>query len=314
MNWGLMQGLVGRAVQALTPSPVSLGPNTYLAEKDFRKMLAIAFIVHMVAFGIYAIIPNQKVTDIPVRALSFKLGSEDRVGAYAPTSLPATPAVAPPVMQATTGDSWRATPNMPAPVVPSPLKAMPRIAPPKPVKAPKVVKVEDPAPAQYTPVQPTIAPVPMLAPLPAQAAVAPQPQQYVREVGAPTQQIVAAAVKAASPDGAINGQGATTSMTAQTAQETRARYTLQVSSWVQRHMEYPEAAGGREGRVVVRVQLDRFGNVRYNAIEQTSGLQVFDTAALDMIRRANPMPAPPGNYPDIDSIAFTIPLNFKAPK
>lgn len=323
MNWGLTQGLIGRARHALAPSSVALGPNTYLAEKDFLKMLGIAFVVHMLAFGIYALMPSEKVTDIPVRALSFKLGGEDKVAAYAAVATaPNVPAhIAAPVMQATSRDSWRATANMPAPVVPAPLKPivkpLPKLVekaepppPPKPeVKQPRIVKVDETLARYQAP-----APLPAAVPTAAPVAVAPQPQQYVREVGAPTPQAVAAVVKAAAPDGAIGGEGATSTSAQQTIEAARAKYELEISSWIQRHKYYPVAAGGREGRAVVRVRIDRAGNVRYYAIEQSSGMQALDDTALDMIRRANPVPAVPDTYQSGNLVEFLIPITFKAPQ
>ena len=315
MNRSLTHGLLGRMNNGLAPSAIALGPNTYLVGRDFLKMLGVAFVVHAMVVLVYALVPREKVTDIPVRALSFKLGSEEKIGAYAPTlvvaSMPAP--IAPPVVQALSKDSWRATPNVPAPVVPAPLKPIPKIAPvseaPKPlVKQPRVVKIDD----FLSQPDANIAESPMFAPQPA-AAVASTPQQYVREVGAPSAQVVAAAM-AASPNGSIGGTGETTSLTEQTAQATRARYTQEISAWVQHHMFYPAAAGDHEGRAVVRVRIDRAGNVRYYAIEQSAGLKALDDAALEMIRRANPMPAAPPNYPDSNVIEFLIPLNFRVPQ
>lgn len=65
---------------------------------------------------------------------------------------------------------------------------------------------------------------------------------------------------------------------------------------------------------MVRMCIDRGGNVRYYAIEQSSGLSIFDDAALDMIRRANPVPAVPVNYPASNLVEFLIPISFKAPQ
>ena len=303
MNWGLTQGMLGRQHASLTPSNVALGPNIYLTANDFIKMLGLAFVLHALVFGIAALIPSTKVTDIPVRALSFKLGGEDRIAAYNPT--PASAAVVPPPsLNAVSPDSWRATPNVPAPVVPAPLAPVVPKPAPKPVaKAPRVVKVEEAIAKQAVAAPP---------------AIAPTPQQYVREVGAPSQQAVANAVANANrasgtPDGAIGGQGSLTSVAEQTAQAVRARYEQEISGWIQQHKLYPASAGGRVGRVVVRMRIDRAGNVRYYAIEQSSGLSVFDDAALDMIRRANPLPAVPVNYPASNLVEFLIPISFKAP-
>lgn len=298
MKWDVSQGILGGGrISSLLPSPRTLGPNQYLSDMDFLRMMGMAFVVHVVVIGIAALIPEQKVKDIPVRALSFKLGDSDRIAAYNPAPAPvsvemqATPlqeTIAPPVMQAVSSESWRATPNVPLPVVPQPLQPKP-VAKPKP----KVVRViEQPKPNQPAPTyQPPAA---------YQPAIAPTPQQYVREVGG-------------APDGAIGGQGSVSTMTEQTAQAIRARYEQEISSWIQRHKIYPAAAGGREGRAVVRMRIDRAGNVRYYAIEQSSGMQALDDAAIDMVRRANPVPVVPANYPAGHLVEFLIPISFKAP-
>jgi protein TonB len=233
--------------------------------------------VHVLVFVIAALIPSEKVVDIPVRALTFKLGDEHRIVA---SSTAAAPAVVSPVLEAVSTDSWQAAPNVPAPVIPAPLVAKPTPVPvPKPTPV-KAKPVEKPAPA-----------------------IAPTPQQYVREVGAAP----------ALPTSAPNGQTSAQSLAAQRAEAVRARYEQQISGWIKRHNLYPQAAGGREGRVVVRMRIDRAGNVRYYAIEKSSGLAVFDEAALDMIRRVNPVPAVPEDYPAGNLVEFLIPISFKAP-
>ncbi len=297
MRWEFAHGLLVGARSSLAPSTSALGPNIYLSRRDFFKMLGLAFLVHALAFGIAAIIPRDTVTDIPVRALAFKLGDSNKIAAYNSAPTPAVRAAAPapkpvakpipaPVMEAASADNWRATPPARIPVVPAPLKPIAKHQPkpqPKerPEPQPKVVKVEDPAPAP--------------------PAIAPTPQQYVREVGG-------------APDGAIGGQGNETTMTEQTMQAIRSRYEQEISSWIQRHKFYPADASGREGRAIVRVRIDRAGNVRYYAIEQSAGLTTLDNAALEMIRRANPVPAVPTNYPAGNLVEFLIPISFKAPQ
>lgn len=95
------------------------------------------------------------------------------------------------------------------------------------------------------------------------------------------------------------------------SEEIRLRYEQQISAWVAKHRYYPKQAEGRSGRAVVRVRVDKQGYVRYYKVEETSGYAVFDSAAIDMIRRANPMPAAPENYPAGNLIEFLIPITFK---
>ncbi len=286
----------GRRAGIASPSGVLMSER-YLSQHDFYKMMGIAFAVHVLVIGIAALVPSDSVTDIPVRALSFKLGDGNQIAAYNPAPMPAMQVTEPetaaaPVMETAREDSWRAVPEKPSPVVPAPLKPVKKPKPqpkPEPNKKEKVVNIEEQLkkmpPSQVVATQP---------------AIAPTPQQYVREVGG-------------APDGAIGGKGNETTMTEQTMQEIRSRYEQEISSWIQRHKMYPAEASGREGRAIIRVRIDRSGNVRYYAIEQSSGLQALDNAALDMIRRANPVPAVPANYPSGNLVEFLIPISFKAP-
>lgn len=314
MKWGLTQGLIGRQLLTLSPSVKAVGPNTYLSEKDFLKMLGVAFLLHGLAMGVAALMPGEKVTNIPVRALSFKLGDQDKIAAFgAPVAAASAPTpIAPPAPAMAASNDWRASPPPEKQPAPKPK--------PTPVKQPLVVPIIAPVrtmPAQNP--QPSLAPIPAPA-QPSTPAIASTPQQYVREVGTPNPNMLSQLpstsplTTAGSPNGAIGGQGSESTMTEQTEQAARARYEQQISSWVEQHKLYPSAAGGREGRVVVRMRIDRGGYVRYYALEQTSGVEALDAAALDMIRRANPMPAVPANYPAGNLVEFLIPISFKAPR
>ena len=282
MKWGLTQGLWGAKRASLAPLPSALGPNIYLSQMDFLKMLGLALALHALAFGIAAILPRDTVTDIPVRALTFKLGGANpvaadrpKMAAVEPIAKPAPPekqAIPSPVMKA---ESVEAKPKKPLP------------APLKPIVQPKVVKVDE-----------ELKELPTYQPAP---AIAPTPQQYVREVGA-------------APSTAPETTNVDAALTEQAVQAIRTRYEQEISAWIQRHKFYPVDASGREGRAIVRVRIDRAGNVRYYAIEQSAGLQALDNAALDMIRRANPVPAVPSNYPAGNLVEFLIPISFKAPQ
>jgi TonB family C-terminal domain len=93
----------------------------------------------------------------------------------------------------------------------------------------------------------------------------------------------------------------------------RARYEQKISGWLQRHKVYPKEAKElkQEGKPVLRVRLDRGGQVTFFAIEKSTGFQILDRAALDMVNRANPFPAPPPDYPGNGVLEFLIPVQFK---
>lgn len=129
---------------------------------------------------------------------------------------------------------------------------------------------------------------------------APKPEkpivkQYVREVNAPS-------VKAPKSDAKSTAKDA----------EIMSRYTQLISLWIQKFKLYPEAARleGLNGSTVVRVRIDRKGNVRYYALEYSTGYEALDHAAIDMIKRANPVPAVPSDYPKGELLEFLIPVSF----
>lgn len=90
------------------------------------------------------------------------------------------------------------------------------------------------------------------------------------------------------------------------------RYEQVISAWVQKFKLYPEEARAKklEGETVVRVRIDRLGNVRHYMLQYSTGTQELDRAAIDMVRRASPVPAVPNDYPPGELLEFLIPVNF----
>ena len=132
-------------------------------------------------------------------------------------------------------------------------------------------------------------PLPKMEPKPLDDAA----KQYVREVNTPKTK------KAGSRDGKRDA-------------EIMSRYTQMISLWIQKFKLYPEEARakGLKGSTVVRIRIDRRGNIRYQALERSTGIEILDRSAIDMIRRANPVPAVPNDYPPGDTFEFLIPVNF----
>lgn len=94
--------------------------------------------------------------------------------------------------------------------------------------------------------------------------------------------------------------------------EVMASYEQQISLWIQKFKVYPEAAKEAEaqGETVARIRIDRRGNIRYYTLERSTGHILLDKAAIDMIKRANPVPSVPTNYPAGDMLEFRIPIRF----
>ncbi len=90
------------------------------------------------------------------------------------------------------------------------------------------------------------------------------------------------------------------------------RYERIIASWVLKFKQYPEQARAQniEGDSVMRVRIDRRGNIRHYMLEHTTGSAELDHAAIEMIRRANPVPAVPNDYPDGELLEFFIPVRF----
>jgi TonB family protein len=61
---------------------------------------------------------------------------------------------------------------------------------------------------------------------------------------------------------------------------------------------------------VVNFVLDRLGHVVSTSIVEGSGDAAFDAAALDMVRRSDPLPPPPPAIAD-DGLSFTLPVIFR---
>jgi protein TonB len=87
-----------------------------------------------------------------------------------------------------------------------------------------------------------------------------------------------------------------------------ARWQSRVLAWLNRHKRYPSGARSRKKQGMVRVAfaIDASGAVLSARIASSSGNAELDQAALDMVRRASPVPAPP---PDAGR-NITVPVQF----
>lgn len=100
----------------------------------------------------------------------------------------------------------------------------------------------------------------------------------------------------------------------QAAQHHATRYTQQLSLWIDKFKVYPDQAqrSGMEGVAHVRLRIDRRGNIRYHLLTHRTPYPILDKAAMDAVRRANPVPPVPDSYPDHgEFLEFIIPLRFR---
>lgn len=94
--------------------------------------------------------------------------------------------------------------------------------------------------------------------------------------------------------------------------EVIARYEQELSGWLERHKVYPESAAdaGIQGRVIVRVQMNRKGRVVGSWVEKSSGHAILDKAVLAQVMRANPFPPAPATYPGSALLEFRFPVTL----
>jgi periplasmic protein TonB len=86
-------------------------------------------------------------------------------------------------------------------------------------------------------------------------------------------------------------------------------YNALVFGHLQKFKRYPSAARGKSGTVVVRFVLNRAGDVIDSIVTKSSGNDVLDREAIDILRRASPFPAFPAAKPGAQD-TYIAPVNF----
>ncbi len=91
-----------------------------------------------------------------------------------------------------------------------------------------------------------------------------------------------------------------------------ARYAGLLKGRLEASMHYPRAArvAGQEGSVVVRFVIDRNGTVLSILLERASGHAILDREAVEMIERAEPFPAMPGEMAG-DVLELRVPIAYR---
>jgi protein TonB len=93
---------------------------------------------------------------------------------------------------------------------------------------------------------------------------------------------------------------------------TKAKWQRELVAHLGRFKTYPAASRDRRetGQIMLRFDLDRAGQVSNAAISRSSGHTRLDWAALDMLRRAAPLPPPPSSVPGV-KIELVVPVRFQ---
>jgi periplasmic protein TonB len=80
-------------------------------------------------------------------------------------------------------------------------------------------------------------------------------------------------------------------------------------AYLERHKRFPPEAGHEQRVVMLGFTIDRAGHVLTSRIVRSSGSAVLDRETLAMIKRAEPLPRPPGDLRD-DQLSFQIPVKY----
>jgi protein TonB len=78
---------------------------------------------------------------------------------------------------------------------------------------------------------------------------------------------------------------------------------------LERHKRYPSQAQGEQGVAILSFTVDHQGHLLSSRIVRSSGSAILDTAALAMLSRAEPFPAPPPGIAD-ELLSVTVPVRY----
>ncbi|MEH2484400.1 cell envelope integrity protein TolA [Bradyrhizobium sp. AZCC 2230] len=90
-----------------------------------------------------------------------------------------------------------------------------------------------------------------------------------------------------------------------------AEWGKRISAYFELHKRYPKDKNSTT-TVKLSLVLNRRGNVVSVDVAESSGDPAFDSAAISMVRRSDPVPVPPAELTD-DQFSFSLPVNFKKP-
>ena len=116
----------------------------------------------------------------------------------------------------------------------------------------------------------------------------------------PTSEAIQEAPKSVAP---AQGSG-------QAAQRLRVTWQKELVAHLDKHKKYPSASQQKSYEITVSFTIDRLGRVQSTSIVKGSGDAAFDAAALAMVRRSDPVPAPPPVIAD-EGLSFTLPVIFR---
>lgn len=89
-------------------------------------------------------------------------------------------------------------------------------------------------------------------------------------------------------------------------------YSSLLAAAIAKYKQYPKIAQmrGWQGLIIIELQLNPQGGLIYSQIKKSSGYDVLDQEALEMIKRASPFPQPPEAL-RTKNFTVLVPISFK---
>jgi TonB family protein len=101
--------------------------------------------------------------------------------------------------------------------------------------------------------------------------------------------------------------------TGSSKQRIKTTWQKELVAHLDHHKRYPADRSDVSVKILVSFEVDRTGHIISSTIVQGSGYPEFDQAALAMLKRSDPVPAPPPLVAD-EGLTFTLPVVFRAHK
>ena len=203
-----------------------------------------------------------------------------------------------------------APPVQPKIIEPEPAPPAPKPEPPKPTPTPKPQPKPKPKPLPV----PQPKPLPEIEPVPISEEPAPmempeaQPAPPVMNVAPSETEPPPFTTPPPPPPAPPEPRGPTQ----QDLDAARDRYGSLLAREIAKHKRYPRIAQmrGWEGEAMIELQLDGSGKVLTSKIKKSSGYEVLDKQALEMVERAMPFPPPPAVLSG-QSFTLLVPISFR---
>lgn len=295
------------AMDALRPSDFGEVLTASKADGFWLRAWAptISFVLHggalaAVLWALHEPVPSPANTAMPMIAMEFMappaLAAPEPASAEEPIAQTAVEQpIAEPMAEAIEPPPSEVVADVP-PVVESTVAEVPMPPPPAPKPKSKIEQKPEPKP-QAKPVKAPAKPQPATA----------QPTQ----TAASEEAVVAVTSAAPGPSPAAPQQAAVPTVAPKAEIAPRADYVGLLRQQLERNKVYPRNAQQRrqQGSAMLRIAIDRGGQVLSFKIEQSSGYELLDREVVAMVQRASPLPPIPAGL-NIDRLEVVVPVEF----